>query len=310
MAWDTEDRMFIVYWRASMHNAEQGDLSSDTMDTLRRSKTPNATYRDQGQWKLTSKHKFVFMISICSQQCNYSVKRQRFYCFKYFAQNADIHMSGKWRNSTIDPVWEVNYLCYGQLSTSRFIKIVIKFQQHFCLQHREQRISLFQKIGKLIRSNADSKWQACLRETDADRSWQAGHEEPWTSKRDEQGRSNARHSCLVTALKKQSTWRTWRRCARTFHWKSELRFGRWGFKSGDTQKRKHSVCASFSKNQERSILRTEKVWWLCNSRAQNPQRRMWISEQSPIRCRGTSSRYNPCQTKTSQEMEKNLRKFL
>ena len=37
-------------------------------------------------------------------------------------------------------------------------------------------------------------------ETDADRSWQAGHGEPWTSKRDEQGRSNARHSCLVTAL--------------------------------------------------------------------------------------------------------------
>ena len=37
---DTEDRMFIVYSGASMHNAEQGDLSSDTMDTLRRSKTP------------------------------------------------------------------------------------------------------------------------------------------------------------------------------------------------------------------------------------------------------------------------------
>ena len=35
---DTEDRVFIVYSGASMHNAEQGDLSSDTMDTLRRSK--------------------------------------------------------------------------------------------------------------------------------------------------------------------------------------------------------------------------------------------------------------------------------
>ena len=34
------------------------------------------------------------MISICSQQCNYSMKRQRFFCFTSFAQNADIHMSG------------------------------------------------------------------------------------------------------------------------------------------------------------------------------------------------------------------------
>ena len=37
---DTEDRMFGMDSGASMHNAEQGELSSDTMDTLRRSKTP------------------------------------------------------------------------------------------------------------------------------------------------------------------------------------------------------------------------------------------------------------------------------
>ena len=37
---DIEARMLKVYWGASMHNAEQGELSSDTMDTLRRSKTP------------------------------------------------------------------------------------------------------------------------------------------------------------------------------------------------------------------------------------------------------------------------------
>ena len=37
---DTEDRMFVVDSGASMHNAEQGDLSSDTMDTLRMSKNP------------------------------------------------------------------------------------------------------------------------------------------------------------------------------------------------------------------------------------------------------------------------------
>ena len=63
---DTEARMFIVYSGASMHNAEQGDLSSDTMDTLRGSKTWYATYRDREQCKWTSKHQFLFMISICS----------------------------------------------------------------------------------------------------------------------------------------------------------------------------------------------------------------------------------------------------
>ena len=56
---------FILLWRrqrhsiayvivnsgASMHNAEQGELSSDTIDTLRRSKTPWATYRDREQCK-------------------------------------------------------------------------------------------------------------------------------------------------------------------------------------------------------------------------------------------------------------------
>ena len=54
---DTEDRMFVMDSGASVHNAEQGDLSSDTMDTLRRSNSTCDLPR--------MKHKF-FMISICS----------------------------------------------------------------------------------------------------------------------------------------------------------------------------------------------------------------------------------------------------
>ena len=45
---DTEDRTFDMDSGASLHNAEQGELSSDTTDTLRRSKTPEATYHDRG----------------------------------------------------------------------------------------------------------------------------------------------------------------------------------------------------------------------------------------------------------------------
>ena len=59
----------------------------------------------------------------------------------------------------------------------------------------------------------------------------------------------------------------------------------------ETQKQKHSVHAFFRKNQRRSFLRAEKYGDLTTAE-HDPQRRTWISEQSPIRCRGTSSRHS------------------
>ena len=93
-----------------------------------------------------------------------------------------------------------------------------------------------------------------------------------------------------------------------------LRFGRRRFKSGDTKNGStvFMVTSAKKKKQKRSFCEQKKVWWLDNSRARNPQRRTGISEQSsPIRCRSTSSRHSmkPCQTKTSQETEKDLRKL-
>ena len=58
------------------------------------------------------------------------------------------------------------------------------------------------------------------------------------------------------------------------------------------KKRKHSVHPYFRKNKKEMNSASRKVSWLDNSRAQSPQRRTWISEQSPIRCRGTSSRHS------------------
>ena len=77
--------------------------------------------------------------------------------------------------------------------------------------------------------------------------------------------------------------------ARTFLWKSELRFGRWCFKSGDTKTESTVFHAHFRKKPKEIYSTYRKVWWLDNNRAHNLQRRTWISEQSPIRCRGTSS---------------------
>ena len=86
------------------------------------------------------------------------MKRQRFYCFISFAQNADIHTGGKRRNSTIGEKWEINYLYNGQLSTSRCIKTVILSQQQFVFNIEiNGSVKSFQKIGNIIRSSNDLK---------------------------------------------------------------------------------------------------------------------------------------------------------
>ena len=108
---ETEYRMCVMDSGASMHNAEQRRIKL-RYNTSRRSKNPICDLPRPG----SSANKrvstsFLFMISICSQQCYYSLKkRQRFYCFISFVYNADIHMSGKHRNSTVGPNWEDNYL--------------------------------------------------------------------------------------------------------------------------------------------------------------------------------------------------------
>ena len=65
----------------------------------------------------------------------------------------------------------------------------------------------------------------------------------------------------------------------------KVKFQKWRHKNGST------VFMLPQKPEEiHSAIR--KVWWLDNSRARNPQQRLWISEQSPIRFRGTSSRHS------------------
>ena len=146
-----------------------------------------------------------------------------------------------------------------------------------------------------------------MRGTDADRSWQAGHGEPWTSKRDEQGRSNARHSWLVIALHIKSK-EPGDMCSHipVKEWSQtrKVMLQKWRHKNGSTvfiltspkteivtYAWKPKLRGFLAEDVMRDLSVSRKVWWLDNSRAQNPQRRTWISEQSPIRCRGT--RWSP-----------------
>ena len=67
----TEERMFVVDWRASMHVLSKKYLSSDEMDTLRRSRTPAIVVTANGEVQTIGRRNCMFKISICSSQCNY-----------------------------------------------------------------------------------------------------------------------------------------------------------------------------------------------------------------------------------------------
>ena len=79
----------------------------------------------------------------------------------------------------------------------------------------------------------------------------------------------------------------------------------------ETQKRKHSVRAYLSKNQKRSILRSEKYGDLktAEHKILNEGRESRNNHQYDGVVPILVTQWNPCQTKTSQETEKNLRKF-
>ena len=88
----------------------------------------------------------------------------------------------------------------------------------------------------------------------------------------------------------QFIWRTWRRMCSHIPLKEGNQTRKVMLQKWRHKKRKHSVHAYFRKNIKEIYSVRRKVWWLDNSRAQSPQRRTWISEQSPIRSHGTSSR--------------------
>ena len=163
----------------------------------------NGSDRKWEKCRQTRRHKCMFNISICSSHCNYSKKRQQFYRLASFAQNTDVHMSVKTAQLHDWPKWEDNYLYNGQLCTSCRTRIVIIFQQQlgFYIETKGS-VQILGWIRNIIRSNDDSKCQACMREIDADKSWQAGLGKLSFStqrRRDERGGSK-RHSRLVTTL--------------------------------------------------------------------------------------------------------------
>ena len=240
------------------------------------------------------------------------MKRQRLYCFPYFVQNTDIHLSGNRWNSTIDEKLEVNYL-YNEWTTSCFLSCLNSHlvKQQFVFNIEINRY-FFRKIGTIIRSSHDSKWQACMRGTDADRAWQAGRGKPWTQHAktfsDEMYKEDPTQDIPDWLQPVTVNLEDLEKCARRFLWKSEHRFGRWRYKSGDTKTEAQYSCL-LPQIPKEIYSTNRRDWWLDNSGAQNPQRRMWISVQSPVRCRGTKSHHSVDITRVKTELHRRRRRI-
>ena len=77
------------------------------------------------------------------------------------------------------------------------------------------------------------------------------------------------------------------------------------------KKRKHSVHADFRKNQKRSILQAEKHGDMITAEHKifNEGRESRNNHWHAVVVQVLATQRNPCQTKTAQETEKNVRKF-
>ena len=92
---NTEERMFVVDSKASMHMLSKRGLSSDELDTLRRSRNPNTVMTANGEVQTNEEAQVYVQTLTCSSRCQYSKKRHRSYRLESFAEKKDTHMGEK-----------------------------------------------------------------------------------------------------------------------------------------------------------------------------------------------------------------------
>ena len=167
------------------------------------------------------------------------MKRLRFYCFINFSQNTDIQMSGKSVKLHDWPKIGKSITC----TMDNFVPLVIPGLSSYSssslssTSKSTDQSNYSKKLGTLsdpVATRSDK--HACGKPmlTDPDKQATGNHGPAFIFLQDEEGGCNARHSCLVTAFHSKSSG-PGDACARTFLWKSDLKFGRWCFKSGDTK---------------------------------------------------------------------------
>ena len=154
--------------------------------------------------KQTSKHKCMFTISIFSSKCNYSMKRHQFFRLWSCAQNTDVDISG---NSEKLHYWPKKKTITCTLDN--FVPFVVPgLSSSFCSssvstsrpkdQSNSSGKSETSTDPMTTRRSSMRTGNRC-RQTLICKHWEA-LDKHTKKKRDEQGRSNAKHSWLVAAL--------------------------------------------------------------------------------------------------------------
>ena len=231
------------------------------------------------------------------------MKRQRFHCFISFAHDADIHTSGKRRNSTIDPQMEDDdYLYSGQLSTSRRTRTVTTFQHQFVFNIKINGISRIipERLGTLSDPLT----------TRSDKQATGDHEPAYKNLLDEKHKEDPTQGIpdwlqpFTVNLEDLET-----------HVPAHSSERENSDSEGDaskvvTQKQKHDIYTHFPKNRKRSIPRAENFGDLITAQhnafneGSESRNNHWFAVVVQVLATQWIQSY-PCKTKTSQETEKN-----
>ena len=138
---DTEARVFIVYSGASMHNAEQGHFSSETIDTLRRSKNTRmrltATRNSANKRVSTSFYDLDLFVTVQLLDKTPAV----LLLYVFFSKRG---FSYEWKTAKLYYWPEMGRQLFVQWTTQYFSlhQDCHHIPAAFCLQHRDERISL------------------------------------------------------------------------------------------------------------------------------------------------------------------------
>ena len=270
----------------------------------------DATHRD---WESAHKRGRTSFCSWFRSVRNSAITRSNaseFYWFISCAQNADIHMSGKRRNSTMTNKREDNHLYSGQHSTSRCFETVFIIQLHFVFNiENKGSVKLFQKMGLLsdtVTTRSDKHACGTPLLTDPDKQATGNREPACEHFSDEMYKEDPTQGIL-----------DWLQPFAVYledleYVCSHVPLKEWTqIRKATLQKRRHkngsTVLILTSANTERDILHERKrmVTWKQQSAKANlgtiTNSLSWY-KISPF------SGYYPCETKTSQETEKNCTK--
>ena len=276
------DSMFIVHPGASMHNVEQGDLSWDTMDILRRSETTMCDFPRPGDsanqrvntsfrsWSRSVRNSAINRWNASDSVASWALLKTRIFIWVENVETPQSTPNGKTIICIMDnPVPLVVPVLSSSSSSSSASTSGPKDQSNSSGESETSSDAVATRSAKLV----------CGK--------------PWTSTKKHEMHTWAPTQGILVWWQPITVHLVDLEAFVPAQYSERMN----SYSEGDaskeeTHKRKHSVHAYCRKKPKEIYSAIRKVWWLDNSRAENLQRRTWISEQPPIRCRGTRSRHS------------------